>query len=46
MEAEIAGLLEKAELADAEKIDDPKLPKTLARRQALKDKLYRAEHPQ
>ena len=42
MEAEIAGLLEKAELADAEKIDDPKLPKTLARRQALKDKLYRA----
>lgn len=42
LEAEIAGLLDKAEQADQEKIDDPKLPKTLARRQALKDKLDRA----
>jgi len=42
LEAEIAGLLDKAEQADAEKIDDPKLPKALARRQALKDKLDKA----
>ena len=42
LETEIAGLLDKAEQADQEKIDDPKLPKELARRQALKDKLDKA----
>jgi len=39
LETEIAALLDKAEQADKDELDDPKLPQELARREVLKRKL-------